>query len=100
VLASAITNNVSINLPVILLTNTALSKTILAGSFFFVSGRLLAPNDRTSPVLNYAQKGLLNIPLTLGAIVDATTRKTFIVGLGQVVELCKVVSDNTTQTTQ
>ncbi|PLW49179.1 hypothetical protein PCASD_02964 [Puccinia coronata f. sp. avenae] len=96
---AGISDTALLNLPLTLLTNTALSNTILSGLFFFLSGRLLAPNDGTSPVLNYAQEALLNIPLTLGALIDASN-KTFIVGLGQVVERCKVVSDNTTQTTQ
>ncbi|PLW45526.1 hypothetical protein PCANC_10161 [Puccinia coronata f. sp. avenae] len=94
---AGISDTALLNLPLTLLTNTALSNTILSGLFFFLSGRLLAPNDGTSPVLNYAQEALLNIPLTLGALIDASN-KTFIVGLGQVVELLKLLSYITTGT--
>ncbi|PLW06469.1 hypothetical protein PCANC_28549 [Puccinia coronata f. sp. avenae] len=96
---AGLSNDAALDLPVTLLTNMTLSNTILTGFFFFLTGRFLAPNDGTSPVVNYAQEALLPIPLTLGVAVDSAN-KTFIVGLGQVVERQEAVSDNTTQTTQ
>ncbi|PLW14640.1 hypothetical protein PCANC_25171, partial [Puccinia coronata f. sp. avenae] len=86
------------DLPVTLLTTTALLNTLLSGSIFFLSGRFLAPNDGTSPVLNYAQEGLLPLPVPVGTLIDASN-KTSIVGLGQVIERCQVVLDNSTQAT-
>ncbi|PLW22044.1 hypothetical protein PCANC_28856 [Puccinia coronata f. sp. avenae] len=96
---AGLSNDAALDLPVTLLTNMTLSNTILTGFFFFLTGRFLAPNDGTSPVVNYAQEALLPIPLTLGVAVDSAN-KTFIVGLGQVVERQEAVSNNTTQTTQ
>jgi hypothetical protein len=50
-------------------------------------------------MFNYAQDTILPLPLAVGSVID-TANNTFIVGLGQVVERCKIALDDTTQATQ
>ena len=76
-------NTSALDLPTTLVTNTALNNTLVAGSFYFTSGQLIAPNDGSSPSLNYINEGLLPLPSIATANIN-TSNTGFVVGLGQV----------------
>ncbi|OAV90341.1 hypothetical protein PTTG_09651 [Puccinia triticina 1-1 BBBD Race 1] len=79
------------NFEVQLLTNTALNNTLSSSSVYAISGKLIAMNDGSTPVLSYAHKTVTRIGET-GPDQPDFTNKTNVTGLGMVIDWREVVS--------
>ncbi|POW01365.1 hypothetical protein PSHT_12583 [Puccinia striiformis] len=74
-----------------LITNTALNNLLQPVSIYFLVGRLLAPNDGSTPVLTYQQTSLVRLTAA-GPTAPDFTNKATVVGLGLVIKREEVVS--------
>ncbi|KAI7958227.1 hypothetical protein MJO29_006444 [Puccinia striiformis f. sp. tritici] len=75
-----------------LITNTALSNLLQPSMIYFLTGRLLALNDGSSPVLTYQQNSLVRLT-PAGTTAPDLANKASVVGLGLVTQRQLVVSD-------
>ncbi|OAV87203.1 hypothetical protein PTTG_29527 [Puccinia triticina 1-1 BBBD Race 1] len=81
------------NFEVQLLTNTALNNTLTANSIYSISGKLIALNNGSTPVLSYAHETVTRIG-EAGPEQPDFNNKTNVTGLGMVVERREVVSES------
>ncbi|KAI7942070.1 hypothetical protein MJO28_012097 [Puccinia striiformis f. sp. tritici] len=75
-----------------LITNTALNNILQPSSIYFLAGRLLAPNDGSTPVLTYQQTSLVRVTAA-GPTAPDFANKATVVGLGLVVKRQEIVSN-------
>ncbi|KAH9458565.1 hypothetical protein Pst134EB_010862 [Puccinia striiformis f. sp. tritici] len=75
-----------------LITNTALNNLLQPTSIYSLTGRLLAPNDGSTPVLTYQQNSLVRLTAA-GPTAPDFTNKSTVVGLGRVIKREEVVSE-------
>ncbi|KAH9449930.1 hypothetical protein Pst134EA_026641 [Puccinia striiformis f. sp. tritici] len=75
-----------------LITNTTLNNILQPSSIYFLAGRLLAPNDGSTPVLTYQQTSLVRVTAA-GPTAPDFANKATVVGLGLVVKRQEIVSN-------
>ncbi|KAA1086238.1 hypothetical protein PGTUg99_011934 [Puccinia graminis f. sp. tritici] len=82
-----------------LITNTALSNTLMADSFYALSGKIIALNDSSTPILSYFQDSVVRIGAT-GSDQPDFTNKSIVTSLGMVIsrrEVADSASDSGSQ---
>ncbi|OAV85955.1 hypothetical protein PTTG_30170, partial [Puccinia triticina 1-1 BBBD Race 1] len=81
------------NFEVQLLTNSALNNTLSQNSIYAISGKLIAMNDGSTPILSYAHKTVTRIGEN-GPDQPDFNSKTNVSSLGMVVDRREIVSDH------
>ncbi|OAV92668.1 hypothetical protein PTTG_27588 [Puccinia triticina 1-1 BBBD Race 1] len=81
------------NFEVQLVTNTALNNILEPNSVYFLSGKLIATNNGTTPIIVYNQESLIRTG-DAGTESPDFTNKAVVTGLGLVSNRQEVVSDN------
>ncbi|OAV85859.1 hypothetical protein, variant [Puccinia triticina 1-1 BBBD Race 1] len=85
------------NFEVQLLTNSALNNTLSHNSIYAISGKLIAMNDGSTPILSYAHETVTRIGEN-GSDQPDFNSKTNVSSLGMVVDRREIVSDHDTGT--
>ncbi|OAV86951.1 hypothetical protein PTTG_29648 [Puccinia triticina 1-1 BBBD Race 1] len=81
------------NFEIELLTNTALNNTLTSNTVYSISGKMIALNNSSTPVLSYAHETVTRIG-EAGPNQPDFSNKTNVTGLGMVVDRREIVSES------